>query len=961
MLQGQDVNYKQLEEGVQLYYDAKDLYYEGKYKSAKAKYNEALEIYTKNLNSPDTLLYKVYNRILRTETKLRNYKLANDAGEKALENAIGVFDPGSNEIMDIYNNLGLLANKENKIQKAINYMEKAIDLSIEKYGMQSVEAAGYMMNNAINYYKKGDYLKSIELNHFAIQIYNEKLKEDDENFNRIYNNLSMLYRKTGDVEKAVQFSQKALEIKLKNYPETHPSVAKYYINLGKAYGRMKNTKEAEKYLKKGYEINNKGFGYNSKEAADNLNEVAGIYIDEGNYEKGLAYYNEIQEILDNLNSDDFFTLQATNEHNIAICKFELGNIEEAILISERLHMKFIKYEDVHEERLIDNLINLSILYREKGDLLSAESTFQKAKKYYSNSSIIDENSLLAIDLLKEECRILMSKNNLSTLKTVGIKISEASETLIKLRKTFVGSDSKEYINEELYSFFNMGVKNALNIYEKEETFENLASIFRNIENAKAASFWDNDSELNAYNLGGVPPEKIDEIESLKSVIEDLKNEASTEKNLTRVKGLNDSLFQKNRTLELAYKSLENDYPKYFEFKYEVESADLGSIQKSLSNDIAMLDYFVFDEEIICVYISNKQAKLLRTKLETDISPFILNQHLKWGKETNNKIYQSLFENIEPLLNSGNISRVSIVPDKFLHFLSFEKIKDPKSYKSLIYDYAFSYQIRAKDIFREKANRGSLSYLGFSPEWSNSESLEDGTQVNRESLIRLPGSRKEVESASGIMRGSILLDDDASEANLKTRVSEFDILHFATHARLDKNNSSNSCLYLSETQQPNSYGQEDGKLFLNEISFLKIKAALVILSACNTGSGILNSGEGIMSLARSFKYAGASAVVMSMWLANDQSSTPIMTEFIRNVKSGQPKDIALQQAKISYLEKADPLMKDDFYWAGFLITGDLYPIGKSSNLNVMLLGLGLLIIILGFAGRKKINIKKVEKN
>ena len=243
-------------------------------------------------------------------------------------------------------------------------------------------------------------------------------------------------------------------------------------------------------------------------------------------------------------------------------------------------------------------------------------------------------------------------------------------------------------------------------------------------------------------------------------------------------------------------------------------------------------------------------------------------------------------------------------------------------------------------------------MGFAPEWAT---IDDESQDGnfRSELIALPGAALEVEKVSALLGGKVLKGENASEKNFKQEAAGKDILHFATHAQVDPDNETKSCLFLIGEADP--FKDDDGKLYINEITDEDISAQLVILSACNTGNGKLSSGEGIMSLARAFRYAGAESLMMSLWLANDQSSLPIVTKFVENIKNGMTKDLALQQSKISFLSKADPMMQDEFYWAGFQINGNIDPMVNKYIISTRLLAwlfiLGTGVLTFFFLKRK----------
>ena len=92
--------------------------------------------------------------------------------------------------------------------------------------------------------------------------------------------------------------------------------------------------------------------------------------------------------------------------------------------------------------------------------------------------------------------------------------------------------------------------------------------------------------------------------------------------------------------------------------------------------------------------------------------------------------------------------------------------------------------------------------------------------------------------------------------------------------------------------------------------------MVVLSACETGIGKLQRGEGIISLARAFAYAGAKSIVTSLWSVNDQKTKDLMLLFYKNLRKGKSKSEALREAKLSFIAKNDNPNAHPFFWAGF---------------------------------------------
>jgi len=100
---------------------------------------------------------------------------------------------------------------------------------------------------------------------------------------------------------------------------------------------------------------------------------------------------------------------------------------------------------------------------------------------------------------------------------------------------------------------------------------------------------------------------------------------------------------------------------------------------------------------------------------------------------------------------------------------------------------------------------------------------------------------------------------------------------------------------------------------------------VVLSACNTGNGKLYSGEGLMSLARNFVLAGVPSVVETLWPVEDFASSKIMGSFYNYLSQGKPKNEALRQAKLDYINATSPSYVNPRFWAAYTLIGDVSPV------------------------------------
>jgi hypothetical protein len=137
---------------------------------------------------------------------------------------------------------------------------------------------------------------------------------------------------------------------------------------------------------------------------------------------------------------------------------------------------------------------------------------------------------------------------------------------------------------------------------------------------------------------------------------------------------------------------------------------------------------------------------------------------------------------------------------------------------------------------------------------------------------------------------------------------------------------------------------DGRLYNYEISISRIKSPMVVLSACNSGTGTLYHGEGLMSLARGFILAGASSVIKTSWEVNDEVSAAIISRFYFHLSKGKPKDEAMRLSKLEYLKASPPVYSNPYYWAAYEVMGDNSPIAMN-NKKIVLIITGLILILI----------------
>jgi len=193
-----------------------------------------------------------------------------------------------------------------------------------------------------------------------------------------------------------------------------------------------------------------------------------------------------------------------------------------------------------------------------------------------------------------------------------------------------------------------------------------------------------------------------------------------------------------------------------------------------------------------------------------------------------------------------------------------------------------------------------------------------------SIQPLPGTQIEADAIkSSFPDAAVFTGDKAQEATAKQQAGNYRYLHFATHGLFNEQAPLESGIVLATAPlapiAPGANGPEDGLLQARELFDLDLKAEMVVLSACDSGRGQKQSGEGVVGLSWALFVAGAPAQVLSQWAVDDGSTAQLMKIFYTSLKAGKPKGVALRGASLSLMK--DGKHAHPFYWAPFVLIGD----------------------------------------
>ncbi len=161
---------------------------------------------------------------------------------------------------------------------------------------------------------------------------------------------------------------------------------------------------------------------------------------------------------------------------------------------------------------------------------------------------------------------------------------------------------------------------------------------------------------------------------------------------------------------------------------------------------------------------------------------------------------------------------------------------------------------------------------------------------------------------------------ATKATFLKNAPKTKILHLAMHGYESADNPLSSALIFTRKKEDSDFLLKAADLYS-----ITLSADMTVLSACHTASGRVYQGEGVRSLARAFRYSGCPSLVATLWSVSDYSTKEIMVDFYKHLKNNDPKDIALQKAKLNYLKTAQPAQKMPYFWTNLVLIGDTNPL------------------------------------
>ncbi|TXN38292.1 CHAT domain-containing protein [Flagellimonas hymeniacidonis] len=904
--------------------------------SRQGDYEKQFENYKRALKIRLNTLGKIHPKVAQTYSSLSvSYKYRGDyenaltTAKKGLDTRLKSVDSNDFSLSQDYTNIGAIYLSKGEFKNAQEYFQRALDVMENAIGEQNqFKAIGYS-NLGKSYDAQGNYVKAIGAYENALEVLIQLLGEKHVYAGIFYNNLGAAWLNIGNATKAISYHKKALNIFNATLSEHHPYVATTYINLGKCFVAIEKEIKALDYFHKGLSIQGKVLGLNHPDYANTCYIFGSYFTKLGQWENALSYFQKgLTSLSNNFDETDIYANPSPKEVASKNILLDLLAAKATVLLS--------RYQMGANQNILD-----------------LEGSFTTYK-----------TALELIDQLKFEITSTISKQEFIE-KSIPVyeKSIEVSYELFKLH------NNKEYL------------KQAFEFSEKSKAFLLLQELKY--------------SKIKKY--AGIPDSVVEQEKSLNIKLAFYNSElhsAIQKKDSAKTKTYREKLLRTRTAYESIREEIEKRYSRYHQLKYEVDEFSVEEVQEKLLDEHSMLlEFFVGEDQLYLFSITKDDFNTLIIKKTVSYKKWI--QDFKEGLTNYQQVIDAspktkrAFVNAahglygillsEPLgASKQSLKKIIVVPDGELSYLNFEAllIRPPENperfkYKGLSYlikDYSVSYAYSSTFLRNSteapKSNasvRRESTFGGYAPKYASSAAtspVDSGVEKTATNvamdIMALPGAEKEVRSIAEKLDGKAWFGSSATEKVFKETAGSHQILHLAMHGLLDDTEPMFSRLLFAQKEE----STEDGYLNVSEIYNLELNADLAVLSACDSGYGKINKGEGMMSLSRAFAYAGCPSLVASLWKVPDETTVAPMIDFYDYLMVGFPIDEALRKSKLNYLQNIEnPLYEHPYFWAGFIAHGNTQPLNIESQglkgykyaLAALLIGI---IILFLFRNRKR---------
>jgi CHAT domain-containing protein/lipopolysaccharide biosynthesis regulator YciM len=900
----------------------------GEYEKSGQTLRRALNIYEHSLGAKDPRTAMALNA-------LGNLYFMTEAMDKAAamyrrtlsirESALG---PESAEASDALANLANVYALTGEYSKGINAYQRAVAIREKTSGPNHPKTAQQIANLGNLYRMIGDYAQAEQLNRRALAIREKSLGPDNTLVALNLQNLALIYQCTGAYSMAESAQRRALAIYTDRYGLEHIDSARSLGSLASLSYLIGDYKKAEPLFLQALAIYERLLGPDNLSVGLMLENLADTYTASGDYAKAKPAYERALDMRKRLLGSDnpetarlLYLLGSLYAHTGEIQKSESLQLQA---LSIRENTLALGHPDV-----IESINAVGSIYWRNGSTAKALQEFSKAQLMQAKNT---ERFLVTNSEFRRRS-FLQAQNN-DVFKLVSFAVSQPSREAVTLGLTSVLQYKGRVLDEATDS--NARLRASMNENDK-AIFQQLNDVTTQLSNL-------------TYQTGTLTAQehrqKLQLLLQRQEVLEGSLAERSSEyrKHITPI------------TVSSVSRSIPKDAVLVEWFRYIKIDPNLSGFEAS--NEPRYVAFVVkHDQDPVSVDIGDAHT------IETLTHEFRL--ALSDSKRADVKERAAALSAVllKPL--SGYLKgfeHILVSPDGALNLVPMAALVNEQGVY-LAQQFNITYVTSGRDLLRidlKPKSRGNALIIA-DPEYGNSSlalarnvsapesqrsaDLDRGGLIFRP-LINTALEAQEIKEVLKVNSSIVLLHGQATEAYIK-QVHSPQILHIATHGFFLSDQESapertkltasipvgvasgenpllRAGIALAGANTRHSGANDDGILTALEVSQLDLRdTGLVVLSACDSGVGDVENGEGVYGLRRALVLAGAQTQVTSVWKVPDEATRTLMVRFYQGLLSGEGRSASLQHAQQFML--TNPATAHPYYWASFILAGNWSPL------------------------------------
>jgi len=854
-----------------------------------------------------------------------------------------------NNLAELYRNIGNYSQAERLFQQALAILEKVL-------GKEHPSVAQSLNNLALLYQAMGNYSQAERLFQQALAIREKVLGKEHPSVADSLNNLALLYRDMGNYHQAEPLFQQALTIREKLLGKEHPDVANSLNNLALLYQDMGNYSQAEPLLQRSLAIQEKVLGTEHPDVANSLNNQAGLYQNMGNYSQAETLFQRSLAIREKVLGKEHPDV-ANSLNNLASLYADMGNYSQAEPLYQHSLAIWEKVLGKEHPDVANSLSNLASLYWTRGEIAPA-------LEFQTRGINIEERNLaLTLSVGSErQKQDYMATLSATTDATISLHVQSAPNNPQATRLAFTSILRRkgrilDAVTDNLLSLRrDLKPEDQTLLDQLAATRSQVATlIFKRPENISSDQYRNQVATLKAQS---------DELE------------ATLARRSTQFRVASQPV-----TIETVQQLIPADAAlvELVSYKPFNPKATKPSEKWGVPRYVA----YVLHPSGEPKWVDLGEAKPINQAV-TDFRN-ALNSDASDVKPVARTLDEKLMQPIRKLL--GNTRNVLLSPDSQLNLIPFAALVD-ESDRYLVENYSINYLSSGRDLLRlqNHAQSRSESVIVANPDYENpgdptsvaiitrgkptqiaasqpvnlstnpsqTRGVLDSGRAENTTFVPLDNTAAEAKAIAPMLPGATLLTGSMATENAIKQLLAPKILHIATHGfflqdvpevappdfsgtilsdtrsatpnlRPTENPLLRSGLALAGAN-PRKSGSEDGILTALEAAGLNLSGTkLLVLSACKTGVGDVQNGQGVYGLRRAFAIAGAESQLMSLWAVNDYKTNKLMVDYYQRLKNNVGRSEALRQTQLEMLQ--NPESQHPYYWAAFIPSGDWTAMGQ----------------------------------